>query len=253
MPRWSALLLGVLACGEAEPPPAPEPVQEAAPEEAEPEPEPFVEHEVAEGQTLWDIARAYGVRVNDILEANDMTQRDVRRLSKGRVLRIPGAEAPAEVTRRQQTRIEDLPPLEDGAYHLLATGETLWDVAHTYEKTVDEIIARNELTDDDVRLLRPGRPLIIPGIAQSDVRQAEPAARSRGLRHTVARGETIYDLARSFRVSVSALMAANGLTPESAAAIREGERLGIPGARAGETRTPERRLTKRQRTALRRA
>lgn len=253
MRRLLVALPLLLACGSQEPPP--EPAVERAPSTPDeaPAPEPFVEHELIEGQTLWDLSRAYGVPVEAILEANGLSPRQVRRLSKGRVLRIPGARERVEVRRAAPTPVEDLPPLEDGAYHVLAEGETLWDVARTYDKSVDELMARNELSDDDVRLLRPGRALVIPGIDASQVRHPEPTTRSRGLRHTVARGETIWDLARAFRVSVSALMAANGLTPETAARLREGQRLWIPGATASSR--PERApvLSARQRRALRRA
>ena len=247
-----ALALAVGAgVGCEEKPPAPEEVAAAPSEpepEAEPEPEPFVEHTVTEGQTLWDIARAYGVTVDDIMEANAMRPRDVRRMSKGRVLRIPGATEAAEVTRREVVSVEDLPELDDGAYHVLGDGETLWDLAATYDKSVDELMSRNELDDEAVRLLRPGKPLIIPGVKPSDIRQAEPRERhAQGHRHTVSRGETIWDLARSFRVSVSQLMAANGLDQQAAANLREGARLWIPAGRQGTGE--ERSLTPRQRRA----
>ncbi len=255
----SLLSLGIAAgasCGEPEEPaPETEPVVEEAPPEPEPEPEtPFVEHVVGEGQTLWHIARAYGVTVDEVMEFNEMTRRDVRRLSKGRSLRIPGATEVLDINRdaNRPPSLEDLPALEDGAYHFLAEGETLWDLAHTYNLTVSAIMERNELDDDGVRMLRPGRPLIVPGVAQEDVRSADSAAESRGLRHTVARGETIWDLARSFRVSVSQIMAANRLSREEAAALRAGERLWIPASRAP-SQLETTGLAPRQRQALARA
>ena len=252
--RW--LLLPLLAC--TKPPPQQEPTEPAVVEEPEPEPEaePYVEHTVAAGQTLWDIARSYDKSVDEILEFNEMTHRDVRRLSKGRVLRIPGVLEAREVRRAHTpVNIDDLPELEDGAYHLLAEGETLWDLAHTYDQTVGEILERNQFTDEDVRLLRPGRAVIIPGVRQRDIRVAESAAESRGMRHRVNRGETIWDLARSFRVSVTELLSANHLSPTQAAQLREGDRLWIPGAQQGESRSQqvERRLNRRQRNALARA
>jgi len=251
-----ALALGALAGAvgcEEEPPPTTAAEPEAAAEpEPEPEPEPFVEHTVTEGQTLWDISRAYDVPVEAIMEENEMRPRDVRRMSKGAVLRIPGATAPAEVTRRELPSLEDLPELEDGAYHMLAEGQTLWDLAATYDVTIAELMDRNEFDDEAVRLLRPGQPVIIPGIEQDDIKEPEPReAHTSGHRHTVQRGETIWDLARSFRVSVAQLMTANGLDQAGAADLRAGARLYIPPGRSGTGEGRE--LTARQRRAQRRA
>src|SRR5689334_9022834 len=60
-------------------------------------PGPSVIHVVHEGETLWDIARAYGVKVEAIQQANGLLDRKVRMLSKGTQLRIPGATAVIDV------------------------------------------------------------------------------------------------------------------------------------------------------------
>jgi murein DD-endopeptidase MepM/ murein hydrolase activator NlpD len=148
--------------------------------------------------------------------------------------------------------VEDLPAVEDGAWHVVAEGETLWDIARGYELSVDAILTRNELDDEAARRIHPGQPLIIPGVRASQIHHAEASEHTaRGFRHTVAHGETIWDLARSFHVSVAELMAANRLSPETAQALREGERLYIPGARRGADRASKRppRLNARQRRA----
>lgn len=240
----------LFACGQSEP--AADPQMEPQPKEAEAEPEPepeiFVEHTIEPGQTLWDISRAYDVAVDEIMTFNEMTQRDVRRLRAGATLNIPGVTEVAMVERVAPVDITTLPPLEDGAYHVIAHGETLWDIAQTYDLSPGDLMGRNEFSDDDVRSLRAGRPIIIPGVEQEDIRQAE-AGTSRRINHTVAAGETIWDLARSFRVSVSSLMSANGLSSEDAANLREGQRIVIPGGRR-QSGDGERALTQRQRDAL---
>lgn len=242
------------ACDREEPPPAPAPPPVEAPAPA-PEPEPvFVEHEVQEGETLWTIARAYDLPVSAVMEANDLRPRDVRRLGKGKVLRIPDRETPVDVAAfLAETRTpapEDLPPVEDGAYHFLGRGETLWDLARTYDVSLAELVDRNDLDDDAVRNLRPGSPVIVPGVRAKDIRRAEPEARTGGgLRHELARGETVWDLAAAFQVSVSEIMAANGLDPDQVAQLREGTRLFIPGVTEDDRGRIRRRLSRGQRSA----
>ncbi|MCB9597652.1 MAG: LysM peptidoglycan-binding domain-containing M23 family metallopeptidase [Sandaracinaceae bacterium] len=236
---------------------APEPEEEAEPEE-EVGPPPGVDHTIGEGQTLWEITRSYGVSVNDIMEANHMRPRDVRRLRAGQTLRIPGAEAVVEVADAAEPEV--LPPVEDGAYHRLADGETLWDVARIYEVSLDAIMERNELDDDSVRLLRPGRALVIPGATEAQVQrvagnreQAMAQAAPRGFRHTVARGETMWDLSGAFGVGVAEIMAANGLDEDGVRGLREGTRLWIPGVEQDAGGRVRRRHTARQERALQRA
>ncbi|WP_083457474.1 LysM peptidoglycan-binding domain-containing protein [Sandaracinus amylolyticus] len=240
-------LIALVACGGAEetqPDAGLRPV-EAAPveptvEAASDEPPAGIDHTVGEGETLWDIARAYGVGVEAIMAANRLRDRDVRRLRRGMVLRIPGASAPVVVETAEQraaAAAAPLPEIEGAAWHRIAEGETLWDVATLYEVSAAAILERNELDDDAVRLLRPGQPIQVPGITSRDVeRAAERAAREapsrrepRGFRHTVQRGETIWSLAGSFGVSVAEIMAANRLSPDEASSLREGATLYVPG------------------------
>src|ERR1041385_3906434 len=70
----------------------------AAPAKAAPEPsDAAVVHVVKDGETLWDIARAYGVHVDEILQANGKSRDDAHRLSKGMKLQIPGATRAVDV------------------------------------------------------------------------------------------------------------------------------------------------------------
>jgi murein DD-endopeptidase MepM/ murein hydrolase activator NlpD len=226
--------------------------------EATPEPV-FVEHEVQEGETLWAIARAYELPVSAVMEANALRPRDVRRLSKGKVLKIPGATEVVDVAAwLEATRIPDpseLPRVEDGAYHFLGRGETLWDLARIYDVSLDALVARNELDDDRVRGLRPGMPVVIPGASRKDIQRPTPEAPStgEGLQHTLARGETVWTLANAFQVSVAEIMAANGLSEDQVATIREGTRLYVPGVQEDDRGRVRRTLTGAQERALARA
>jgi murein DD-endopeptidase MepM/ murein hydrolase activator NlpD len=240
MPRWPLGLCALLsaaapfACNDhsqAEPSPraAAAPATAQASLAAASKPAQSIIHTVKEGETLWDIARAYGVSVDAILEANGKTQRDVRVLGKGAQLKIPGATNPIDVAanKAQAARAEqELPPLKDGAYHRIQRGESLWSIARTYDVPMEALLARNHLSDDAATALRIGQAIVVPGIKPSQVKADKPHA---GFVHEVVRGETVWDLAHRYRVAVSEIMAANGMSADEVANVRDGKRLFIPG------------------------
>jgi murein DD-endopeptidase MepM/ murein hydrolase activator NlpD len=187
---------------------------------------PSVEHVVKEGETLWDIARAYGVHVDDVLAASGMTRADAKRLSKGKKLRIPGVTQVVDV-QASKAQAAQLPKLKNAAYHYLQRGESLSSLSATYDVPIEALMERNKLSDDDLPFLRMGRPLIIPGVRPDQIKHGKPMRDH--FVHEIAKGETVWDLAHTFRVSVSELMAANGLSAEEVTKIRDGTRLIIPG------------------------
>jgi len=260
-----ALLALLVAC-EDPPPPEPPPAEAAPPEpeEAEPAeeeedgPPPGIDHTIAEGETLWHIARAYDVSIQELIDANELRPRDVRTLRAGQTLRVPGADELVDVAAANAP--QELPPVEDRSYHRHGDGETLWDVARIYEVSLDELQRRNELDDEAVRRLRPGTAIVIPGVDDErtaevvDNREAALAeARPSGFRHTVSAGETMWDLAGAFGVTVAEIMAANALDEAAVRNLREGTRLWIPGVEQDAGGRVRRRLTARQQRALQRA
>lgn len=257
-----ALVLVVGACREPDeaPRPAPEapkaappatPTAPVLPADAGPEPPPSVEHVVREGQSLWSIARAYRVPVNAIMRANDLASDDVRRLSKDSKLVIPGVAATVDVE-AENARLDaprDLPPLEDGAYHHLEDGESLWTLARTYDVPIEAIMERNHLEDGDLGTLGIGRAIVIPGVKPSQVGKAAPPKRRVGITHVLQPGETVWDLARVFHVSVAEIMATNALNEEGVRTLRDGTPLFLPGVEQDRTGQVRRKESARERRA----
>ncbi|HEX7624084.1 MAG TPA: LysM peptidoglycan-binding domain-containing M23 family metallopeptidase [Anaeromyxobacteraceae bacterium] len=91
-----ALLLVAAACGHraAAPPGGEPPLPPGFDGHLEPEPVGVV-HVVKRGETLYRIARAYGVPLADLMEVNDLT--DPKQLAAGTELFVPGAARPLEV------------------------------------------------------------------------------------------------------------------------------------------------------------
>jgi murein DD-endopeptidase MepM/ murein hydrolase activator NlpD len=213
---------------------------------------PSIVHTVQEGETLWDIARAYGVSVDAILAASGKSQQDARRLSKGSELRIPGATHVIDVKANKAEAAQaeqSLPPLKDGAYHHIQRGESLWSIARSYDVPIDALLARNHLSDEDMGSLRIGQAIVVPGIHQSAVKAVEPKPHT-GFSHEVMKGETVWDIAHHYRVAVSELMAANGLSADEVTNVRDGTRLFIPGVEDDGRGHVERRASAREQRGL---
>jgi murein DD-endopeptidase MepM/ murein hydrolase activator NlpD len=128
--------------------------------------EPFIIHKVEKGQTLWDIARAYNLRVVDILNRNSMSDADARRLKPGLSIKIPGATEPRpiEVAADRSTVEETAPKRTGGIYHTVKYRETIWDIAYLFSIPVATIMAANSLTKEDALSIRPGRQVFVPGV-----------------------------------------------------------------------------------------
>ena len=197
----------------------------------------FVLHTIGEGETLWDIARAYGLSTKQIMEQNGVRPNDMRRLRKGQQLKLTGVTRLAAVQTKSDraAQLRALPVLTDGAYHFLQRGESLWTLARRYDVPIESIMTRNGFSEDIHGQLRVGQPIVIPGLKPQQVKQqerevSEPARRD-GIMHSIARGETVWDIAHGFGVSVAEIMAANGLSAEAVQNIRQGQELFLPGVR----------------------
>lgn len=235
---------------------------------------PFVSITLRRGQTLWDVARQYGVTTAEIREFNGLTPWEGKRVRAGQVIRVPGVEevifeespedADAGVVEMafelEDGGVEDggvEAPLE-GGYHTLGEGETLWDLRRTYDRTIDEILRANQWDDSDARSLVAGTRVMIPGVPQSRIRSDERRTAARtpgwGLHHEMARGETIWTLSQRYNVSVAEIMAANRLSASEAQNLSLGRSVLIPGVlRRPDASQPSRPLTPTQERAVRMA
>ncbi len=101
-----------------------------------------VTYVVKSGDTLSEIASAYGVTVDALIAANDLPD---EMLDVDQVLEIPpvGAELAGTATKT----------------YVVKSGDTLERIANQYQVAVDDIIEANDLDSD---LLQVGQKLVIP-------------------------------------------------------------------------------------------
>jgi len=117
-------------------------------------------HYLEEGESLWTIARTYGVPMGELMERNGIkTDEQLGLLQIGAPIIVPGVK-PSEITHKK-------PKARSGVTHELAPGETLSGLAKSYGVSVREIMSANRLSEDEASKLRDGKRLYIPGVERN--------------------------------------------------------------------------------------
>ena len=136
------------------------------------------------------------------------------------------AVQPPPATSKKQSR----PAAGTPGVHIVQPGDTLSALARRYNTSVKALVAANSMADANTPL-RVNQQLKLPGTTAQPAARPAPAAKpATPGTHTINPGDTIYRISRQYGVSPTALMQANGLTPETANTIRVGATLRIPAA-----------------------
>lgn len=134
---------------------------------------------VQRGDSLWSIAKKFGVTVNELKDANNLSSNI---LSIGQLLKIP--------TQEQETTTSDT--------YIVKSGDSLYSIAQKYNTTVDELKKLNNLTSN---LLSIGQSLKIPTKSENNY-----------IEYTVKKGDNLYSISRNYGLTQSELMDYNNLT-----------------------------------------
>lgn len=151
---------------------------------------------VKKGDTLYGIAKQFGISVDELKISNYLTNNTLR---VGQTLVIP--------------KIEESDSTYENKY-IVKKGDTLYSIAKRYGMTVDEIKQLNHLTSD---ILSVGQVLNISNNNDSSS-DSDPI-------YIVKKGDSLYSIARKFGITVDDLMKTNGKTSNL---ISIGESLVIP-------------------------
>lgn len=149
-------------------------------------------YKVQSGDTLWGIARKFGITVDELKSVNNLTSNT---LSIGQLLYIPKGETSTE----------------ESEIYTVKSGDTLYGIAKKYNLTVDELKRLNNLTLDSLSI---GQKLVVSSLSKSG-----------NTTYTVVKGDTLYGIAQKFGVTVDALKSINNLTSNT---LSIGQVLKIP-------------------------
>ena len=121
-------------------------------------------------------------------------------------------------------------PLFADITYKVEKGDTLYSISRKYQITVAELRTANNLSENDV--IKAGQKLIIPdadigtAAALSSTKTASSTAPAgKTIEYVVAKGDTLYGIARKNGMSVADLMAINNL--DSSAVIKIGQKLKV--------------------------
>ena len=159
---------------------------------------------VKKGDTLWSIAKAYGLPVEKLKSLNNLTSNN---LTIGDSL----------IVKDSSEKNDSSSSADNNKYYIVKKGDSLYSIARSNNMTVDELKSLNNLTSN---ILSIGQRLIISSSSKVSNNVYE-----------VKKGDTLWSIANNFNVSVNDLKNANNKSNNS---LSIGEQLIIPGKSTGE-------------------
>ena len=144
------------------------------------------------GDSLWSIANKYNTTVNELKSLNNLSS-DV--LQIGQVLSVPSNSVSV------------------GNTYTVKSGDSLWSIANKYNTTVSNLKSLNNLSSD---VLQIGQVLNVPSNSVS-----------MGNTYTVKSGDSLWNVANRYGISVAELKSLNNLSSD---VLQIGQILNVPSS-----------------------
>lgn len=125
-----------------------------------------VEYTVVKGDSLWNIAQKFDVKMHEIINLNEL--QNITQLSVGQKLNIPASEkalALKQETKTTVTLTQDEKPKD--IVHYVQKGETLWGISRKYQVSLQSVTNVNSLSENSRLIV--GQKLVIPNGRDSSV------------------------------------------------------------------------------------
>ncbi|WP_243290280.1 LysM peptidoglycan-binding domain-containing protein [Bacillus sp. FJAT-47783] len=145
------------------------------------------EYVVKKGDTLYSLAKTYGVTVEQLQQKNDLKGHVIK---VGQILYVPFLDENGK-----------MPYVGEKNIHVIQKGDTLWGLSKKYGVSMDSIQKANKLKKSTLIV---GQTLIIP--KEVKTRNVELT-----VDYTVEPGDTLFSLAKRFNTTVDELKKLNHL------------------------------------------
>ena len=126
-------------------------------------------HKVAAKETMYSIARTYGISVEDLKKWNNITDNNIS-IGQDLIVKKPSGNRTTPVVENTTK------PIPASGIHTVATGETLYAVSRQYGITVAQLRSWNTLSSDE---LKSGQDIFVaaPGQRKENNVQTQPQAK----------------------------------------------------------------------------
>ncbi|CAN2041448.1 membrane-bound lytic murein transglycosylase D [Candidatus Magnetomoraceae bacterium gMMP-15] len=150
-------------------------------------------HTVKQGESLYSIAKHYGVKLKNIIRANHIKNNVI---IVGKRLKIPSKNS----RKYSRKKLKNTKPI----IHIVKKGDSLWNLARRYSTTASKIQKVNYLTENTLYV---GQKLKIPG----KKRKLHTALS----KYKVKNGDSPFQIAQRHNMKISDFLRLNHLSPTS--------------------------------------
>lgn len=156
----------------------------------------FIVHLVGDKETLFGLSKRYGVTISRILEFNPAADGGIE---AGQLLKVPYVPKGRTHT-------------AEGTIHKVQPKETLFSISRMYGVSIDDLKSWNNLKDNGLSV---GQDILIKKekttATTTTTTTTTKAPDQLKMTHTVAAGETLYSIARTYNVPVDKIREWNGI------------------------------------------
>jgi LysM repeat protein len=177
-------------------------------------------HVVEEGETIYGVAKNYGITVQDLQHWNNISDLNISPGQKVRIRRPVERSLMENVISPKSATISPAVPLTDAeGWYTVKAGETLYSISRNSGIPIDTIIKRNHLGTSSLSV---GQKLILEPVGKNQEKNVPSEANLTQDFHVVEAGESLYSIAKRYGLTVEELKVINNLADDH---IAEGQKL----------------------------